>query len=643
VSRGLLVAVALTLAFGTTAAARTGGPAEQPKTLATVPGPVVALAHNGRHIAWIRRAKSVQVLALPGRHPTLLRSRRPPGCQCLLLNPVAVSADGRVLWQRLTNAGNTYYTLSALTASRRAPRARLLEGTYMEIESGNPDWVDPVFRGLPLAADGNVMLFYADCHAGQLCSYGPRVPAGIYRVTPRRSKLLVKVTSPAALAVSGRRFAVVTNSFRCCSFMPAWSHDATRIAWIYNGGLWTIRADGTGDRQLGARVSPPHFSQDFLGRPSWSPDDTRLVFERTEPGVGGPRSRGVYRVDAAGGGLRRLTAGSGPAWSPDGTKIASLRGAHVFTVKPDGTGAAKLTTVARATVGPLSWSPDSTRIAVSRGGDIYAVRADGGGETRLTTSSRRETKPAWSPDGSRIAYVDASRLAVVNADGSGAKRLTAEGATVPAWSPDSKRIAFAESIMNADGTGRRSLIAAGSTTPQWAPGSAIVVGDDVPESGGYPRSPGIRLVSPVDGKARKIAPVLHSRAEIRDTRAGRLIKRFTIDGHTRAAALGPGYLALLVDHEPGVRIEVYNLNGRLRTATAVPAQVQSLSAAGRSVVFAVRRVIRRMDATSGAVRTLATARRIPVGLTIEGRRLVWAENGRGGARIRALTVPAKGG
>jgi len=46
-----------------------------------------------------------------------------------------------------------------------------------------------------------------------------------------------------------------------------------------------------------------------------------------------------------------------------------------------------------------------------------------------------------------------------------------------------------------------------------------------------------------------------------------------------------------------------------------------------------------VDAKTGAVTTLATARRTPVGVTIEGRRVVWAENHGGAARIRAVTAP----
>jgi len=501
-----------------------------------------------------------------------------------------------------------------------------------------------------MAADGKAILFYASCEAGGICTTGSLGQPAIYRLVGRGSRRLAKVTSPVGLSVNGRRFAVVTNSLRCCNAAPAWSHDGTRLAWIYHGNLWTVRADGTGDRQLAAGVSPPYTPPDDVSRPSWSPDDSRLVFEQTD--VHGRRGV-VYRVNTTGGGLRRLASGTAPAWSPDGTRIAFVRGNDVYTNDPDGSGATKLTTTARATAGPLSWSPDSTRIAVSRGGDIYSVRADGSGETRLTSSRRSETQPAWSPNGARIAYVDGSMIAVVNADGTGATSLTeaSEGDRSPAWSPDSNRIAFVRVeigqgalwIVNADGSGQRQLIPSDryADSPQWAPGgSTILIGDSYdPRNGNLPYRPGIRLVSPVDGKARKIAPLPHSPVQIRDALTGRLIKRFTIDGHAHATALGPDYVALLVDHEPGVRVELYNLNGRLRTAAAVSSSVRDVSAAGRTVVFATGHVIRRLDARTGAVTALATARRTPVGLTIEGRRVVWAENVRGAARIRAVTAP----
>ena len=58
-----------------------------------------------------------------------------------------------------------------------------------------------------------------------------------------------------------------------------------------------------------------------------------------------------------------------------------------------------------------------------------------------------------------------------------------------------------------------------------------------------------------------------------------------------------------------------------------------------AVSVATGYVIRRLDARTGAVTTLAAARRTPVGPTIEDHRVVWAENNRGAAQIRAVTAP----
>jgi hypothetical protein len=88
-----------------------------------------------------------------------------------------------------------------------------------------------------------------------------------------------------------------------------------------------------------------------------------------------------------------------------------------------------------------------------------------------------------------------------------------------------------------------------------------------------------------------------------------------------------------------LRVELYGLNGRLRFAAGVLPSTHDLSAAGRNVVFVTGHVIRRLDARTGAVKTLVTTRRVPVGVSIKGRRVVWAEHGRSGTRIRAVTAP----
>ncbi|MDP9232132.1 MAG: hypothetical protein M3O73_05105 [Actinomycetota bacterium] len=651
-SRALLVAVGLALVFSATAASRIGEHAARLRTLAKVRGSIDSLAQDGRRIAWIKTHAScerqAQILTLPRRRPVYVGFGR--GRRCGRLGgPIALSADGRVLWQGIVGQGNTEIDTDFFTSSLRDPQTRLVAALGIEYNPGDPD--NYPTGSLPTAADGNAILFYALCETG--CGPGRvTLRPAIYRLVARRPKRLATIRSPVGLSVSGRRFAVATNSFRCCNFTPVWSHDGTWLAWIYHGNLWTIRADGTGDRQLVAGVSPPRgLDSDAALRPSWSPDDARLVFER--PDARG--KHGVYRVDATGGGLKRLASGMSPAWSPDGTRIAFVRGKDVYVIAPDGTGETKLTTTSRSTAGPLSWSPDSTRVAVSRGGDIYSVRADGMGETRLTASPHAEDQPEWSPDGAKIAYVDESNsspgIKVVNADGSGATRLTSPRATdlsdgSPAWSPDSSKLAFARGaalwLVNADGAGVRRVAEGDQlkqyASPQWAPdGSSIAAGDETRLW--LPFDPGIRLVSPVDGKARKIAPVPRSPVEIHDAVTGRLINRFTIDGYARTIALGSDYVALLVDHERRSRVELYNLDGSFRIAAGVPSGVHDLAAAGHNVVFATGRVIRRLDARTGTVSALATARRAPVGLTIERRRVVWAENIRGAAQIRAVTAP----
>jgi Tol biopolymer transport system component len=652
VSRGLLVAVAFTLAFSAAAAPHTVEPAARAKTLAKIHGSIDALAQNGHRIAWITRqascGKQIQILKLPGRRPVYVGSSRAAvlaalprwrrkldnSCSGGTIGAIALTADGRVLWQALAHSGNTELDYDVFTAALRAPRTRLVATLALGYDAGDPDDYFAEHGALPMAADGSTALLFGQQDIGGF----KRIKPGIFRLVGRRLRRLAN-TGPGGLALSGRSFAVVTNTPRCCNYTPTWSHDGTRLAWIYHGDLWTIKADGTADRQLAAGAASP----------SWSSDDSRLVFEHRE--TNGARS--IYSVNASGGGLRRLAAGSTPAWSPDGMGIAFVRGDDVYSIASDGKGERKLTKTKRSTRGLLSWSPDSMRIAVSRGGDIYSVQAGGTGEVRLTTSPRAEDQPAWSPNGAKIAFVNESSASpgiyVVNSDGSGITRLTAPTYpdVSPAWSLDSSKIAFMRdessatktlSVVNADGSGQRRLSSEGSS-PQWAPdGGSIVVGDLVYE-GGYPSNSAIRLVSPVSGKATAILRVRRSPVEIRNARTGGLVKRFAIEGYASAVALGSDYVALLVDHNPRLRVELYSLSGSFRTATAVPSRVDLISAAGRNVVFATGHAIRRLDARTGIVSTLATAGRTPVGLTIHGRRVVWAENFHGIARIRAVEAP----
>ncbi len=136
---------------------------------------------------------------------------------------------------------------------------------------------------------------------------------------------------------------------------PAWSPDASRIAFISRRDgrdrLYVMNADGSGARPLTA-----HAGQDRLPGASnegremvyspWSPDGTRIVFQRVAD-VYDWGSLNVVNVD--GTGLRRLTADYAGfnGWSPRGDRIlftSREAGSNdVFSIRPEGWGRLNLT------------------------------------------------------------------------------------------------------------------------------------------------------------------------------------------------------------------------------------------------------------------------------------------------------------
>ncbi|OLB60470.1 MAG: hypothetical protein AUI13_00160 [Gemmatimonadetes bacterium 13_2_20CM_2_69_23] len=203
-----------------------------------------------------------------------------------------------------------------------------------------------------------------------------------------------------------------------------------------------------------------------------------------------------------------LARGTGPSWSPDGTKIAFAAidyycdyyyyDCYYYPVglalmSADGSGLVFLTN--EASDAQPTWSPDGTRIAFisSRNGrsGVYVLNA--GVPTLLTNTPRAVSKPAWSPDGTRLAFtceVDSgnSDICVINANGTGFTRLTSDPGqdAGPAWKPDGSRIAFATTryagayelaSMTPDGGDVTRLSpATAASDPAWKPdGTKLVV------------------------------------------------------------------------------------------------------------------------------------------------------------------------
>jgi Tol biopolymer transport system component len=226
---------------------------------------------------------------------------------------------------------------------------------------------------------------------------------------------------------------------------PTWTEDRSKIAYLGDGGVHVMDADGSNDTTL------PNTGDVF--DPAWSPDGEQIAFSRS----GGLYSE-IWIMDADGSDQTKVTdndatelVDSGPAWSPDGAQIVFTR----QTFGPVSTEALALVGPGGGSVVPITdhgvepdWSPDGDRIVFTsfKDGDweIYVVDADGANEDNLTDEDSVDTSPSWSPDGSRIAYErlevgsDWNDIYVMDADGSGKLNYT-EGSdfvdeTDPDWS-----------------------------------------------------------------------------------------------------------------------------------------------------------------------------------------------------------------
>ncbi|HKE29377.1 MAG TPA: prolyl oligopeptidase family serine peptidase [Bryobacteraceae bacterium] len=145
----------------------------------------------------------------------------------------------------------------------------------------------------------------------------------------------------------------------------------------------------------------------------WTPDASAVVFTRgtgENPALN-PKGteQAVWIVALDYSPARRIGEGSSPAISPDGDRVAFLRGGKIWWAPLDGKAAPALAFQGRGNCARLRWSPDGSRLAFESRRDDHSfigVYDFSAGTLRyLDPGTDFDLMSEWSPDGRSIAYV----------------------------------------------------------------------------------------------------------------------------------------------------------------------------------------------------------------------------------------------
>jgi Tol biopolymer transport system component len=301
------------------------------------------------------------------------------------------------------------------------------------------------------------------------------------------------------------------------SVSPDYRRVAVVISRANQWDIVVVNLDGTGTTML---TDDSALEQ----RPTWSPDGQTLAFVSTaDPDthcIQHTCYSDIYTINADGTNRRQLTtdpdADREPAWSPDGTHIAFLRGCVdivkectqvLYLMQADGRNQTSVLDAAGAPIREAfastpSWSSDGQHIVVYiyRYGEngAFAIPVAGGLPIKLHAFIWTEGHATIyeygfrrSADGARIAFIRQTgecqvepcirHIYVMNADGSSKRQLTYDGTenTSPAWSPDEQQILFVSNregtwgiyTMDADGNHQQQLVqnVDGFSQPLWLP------------------------------------------------------------------------------------------------------------------------------------------------------------------------------
>lgn len=287
--------------------------------------------------------------------------------------------------------------------------------------------------------------------------------------------------------------------------VPVWSPRGTALAWASEDGLQIWSAAESRVREIsGGPVA---------ARPAWSPDGEVITYiDRENASLisrqvdsGQILFEAPIATDEEIPGRPTILELGGPAWSPDGSRLAFVcwdgAGDELCVIDAMGGGLQQVTRLeppmngddalsqqrARSNVGPPAWAPDGLRLAVAvyperRGAPAGVFVVDlARGDARRVSQHQPNSEIRWYPDGEAILFSATvegrSDVMRVPVDRGGSTPLSEEleaGASAPALNADGTRVAVSSggAIVVMDEDGSTAIVAdlgLEGRTPAWRP------------------------------------------------------------------------------------------------------------------------------------------------------------------------------